>query len=97
MAFLCFNCGHNLELLSATTTSRRDDCPACSADLHVCKNCKFYDPNAYNECHEPQAERVLVKDKSNYCDYFEFSDKNRAVDNTNKKEDYLKNLDDLFK
>jgi len=36
----------------------------------VCKNCGFYEPKAHNECHEPQAERVLEKERSNFCEYF---------------------------
>jgi hypothetical protein len=26
----------------------------------------------YNQCRESQAERVLDKDRSNFCDYFSF-------------------------
>ncbi len=33
-------------------------------------NCRFYDETAYNECSEPSAERVVDKEKSNFCDYF---------------------------
>lgn len=49
---------------------RRDTCNHCGWDLHVCYNCQFYDAKSYNECREPQAERVLEKAKSNFCDYF---------------------------
>jgi hypothetical protein len=28
----------------------------------------------YNECRESQAERVIEKDRSNFCDYFVFRD-----------------------
>ncbi|MDO8520028.1 MAG: hypothetical protein Q7T11_07700 [Deltaproteobacteria bacterium] len=49
---------------------RRETCSHCGGDLHICKNCSFYDPKSYNECREPQAERVLEKETSNFCDYF---------------------------
>lgn len=49
---------------------RRDDCPKCHADVHACKNCKHYDPKAYNECREPSADRVQEKDRANFCDFF---------------------------
>ena len=49
---------------------RRDTCPRCGTDLHSCRQCRFYDPRAANECREPQAERVLDKERSNFCDYF---------------------------
>jgi hypothetical protein len=49
---------------------RRDTCPRCGVDLHSCRQCRFHDPRAYNECREPQAERVLDKERGNICDYF---------------------------
>lgn len=49
----------------------RDTCPACDADLHCCRNCRFYDPAKHNECAETQAEWVRDKEASNYCDYFQ--------------------------
>lgn len=64
----CFQCG--TELAFPYTPGRRDECPNCRADVHVCRNCRNYDPNAYNECREPQAEVVKEKDRSNFCDYF---------------------------
>ena len=33
-------------------------------------NCRFYDSSAYNDCSEPAADRVVEKDKANFCDYF---------------------------
>jgi len=64
----CHHCQKQVPLLGLV--GRRDECPFCRADLHVCKNCQHYDPKAYNECKEPQAERVLEKEKSNFCDFF---------------------------
>jgi hypothetical protein len=32
--------------------------------------CKYYDPSAYNECRESVADRVVDKEKANYCDFF---------------------------
>lgn len=84
----------------ALSAGRKDECPKCKSDLHACKNCKFYDSSAYNECLEPQAERVVDKGRSNFCDYFEF--RNSAgeagtADQGLQKADYLKQLDSLFK
>ncbi|MGZ3691505.1 MAG: hypothetical protein ACXVAX_08375 [Pseudobdellovibrio sp.] len=42
----------------------------CRSDLHVCKNCEFYDPKSYNECREPSADVVREKERANYCDFF---------------------------
>lgn len=48
----------------------REECIKCRNDLHVCKNCEFYDPKAYNECRETSADVVREKDRANYCEYF---------------------------
>ncbi|MFQ5466425.1 MAG: hypothetical protein ACE5EI_10890 [Thermodesulfobacteriota bacterium] len=66
----CFNCGRTLDF--AGKPGRGDECPGCGAALKCCVNCRFYDPYSYNECSEPQADRVLEKDRANYCEYFEF-------------------------
>lgn len=65
---LCFHCQKELTM---TSVGRREECPHCRSDVHVCKNCHFYDPRAYNECKEPQADVVKEKDRSNFCDYFQ--------------------------
>jgi len=64
----CFNC--NKPIPVSGVVGRRDDCAHCHADVHVCKNCEFYDPKVYNECRETQADFVKEKDRANFCDYF---------------------------
>lgn len=49
---------------------RTDSCPKCGRDLHCCKQCKFYDTHAYNDCREVSAERVVDKERANFCEYF---------------------------
>jgi len=66
----CCSCGFQLD--GRDKPGRADTCPACDADVHCCRNCDFYDSGSYNECRESQAERVLEKDRSNFCDYFAF-------------------------
>lgn len=65
---ICFKCGKDTGLVENVT--RHSHCPHCNSDARVCKNCGFYDVNSYNDCREPQAERVTEKDKSTFCDYF---------------------------
>ena len=55
-------------------TGRKDVCPFCSAELRCCLNCRHYNPAVYNQCRETQADRVLDKDRSTFCDYFAFRD-----------------------
>ncbi|MFH1873646.1 MAG: hypothetical protein ABH859_00460 [Pseudomonadota bacterium] len=88
----CAFCEKQIEILDKV--GRQDVCPNCQQDLHCCKQCRFYDPAAYNECHETQAERVLDKEKANFCDYFQFGS-NKKIDN-NKNETVSK-LEALFK
>ncbi|MFO1518496.1 MAG: hypothetical protein U1F57_02335 [bacterium] len=94
MAYYCYHCKR--ELQGCEHTGRGDICPFCNAELHCCLNCKFYDPNVYNECHETNADRVLEKDRANFCDYFTFLEGPRAQVE-DKKKATLSKLDELFK
>jgi hypothetical protein len=49
----------------------------------------------YNECREPSAERVVDKEKANFCDYFEFHRVSGTA--SEKKESWRDDLDSLFK
>ncbi|MGH7880977.1 MAG: hypothetical protein ACREQD_16000, partial [Candidatus Binataceae bacterium] len=64
----CFHCGRPIE--GKERVGFRDRCPACDRPVHACLNCEFYDRSYNNECREPQAERVVEKDRSNFCDFF---------------------------
>jgi ribosome-binding protein aMBF1 (putative translation factor) len=64
----CRVCGKTRE--GSSPVGRTECCDGCGADLHVCRNCQFFDPAAYNECREPRAERVVEKDRANFCDWF---------------------------
>jgi hypothetical protein len=64
----CFNCSKELNFPG--NIGRREECPFCRSDVHVCKNCEHYDPKVYNECRETQADVVREKDRANFCDYF---------------------------
>ena len=76
---------------------RKDICPLCQADLRCCLNCRHHDLNYYNQCREPQAERVLEKDRSNFCDYFKFRDSASRETTGGDIDSARKKLDDLFK
>jgi len=88
----CFSCGNELEINNKP--GRRDECPSCGADLKVCRNCQFYDSTAYNECREPAADRVVDKEKANFCDYFVFGGASKQKEEN--KDKAKKELDDLF-
>jgi hypothetical protein len=76
---------------------RKDACPFCQSDLRCCLNCYHHDLNAYNQCRETQADRVLDKDRSNFCDYFNFRDRSPGSQKIEGTGSIKKKLDDLFK
>lgn len=96
MNFVCYSCGKSLSgEVDGGRVPRGHSCPGCKRDTRVCRNCKHYDQAAYNQCRESSAERVVDKERANFCDYFTFSD--RAAAKGGGKSDVLKKLDDLFK
>jgi hypothetical protein len=76
---------------------RRDVCAFCGSDLHCCMNCRFYQIGTYQDCHEPQAERVIEKDRNNFCDYFVFRDVVSGKDEKNAGSAAREKLKSLFK
>ncbi len=95
MAYFCYHCRKELQI--PDRVGRSESCPACNSDLHCCMNCVHYDPKVYNECHETQAERLLEKDRSNFCGYFSFLEGERSESKIDEKELVRKKLEELFK
>lgn len=94
----CFSCGKVTSF--SERVGFRDECEHCHADARVCKNCRFYDPKAYNECREPSAEVVQVKDRSNRCDFFQPNGESAGISasaSSDPKADLLKAAEALFK
>ncbi len=77
----CWNCG---AALTALDYGRADSCRKCGRDTRVCKNCFFYDPVTHNECREPQADRVVDKERANFCDYFRARDAGAGAQATSR-------------
>jgi hypothetical protein len=50
--------------------SAESQCPKCRADLHTCKNCRYFDTGAQFECTQPIPARITKKDIRNNCQYF---------------------------
>jgi hypothetical protein len=65
----CWRCGFSLQSLSLPL-ARRDECPDCLIELHVCRMCEHFDPGVARACREDDAEEVKEKDRANFCDYF---------------------------
>ena len=92
MNITCWSCLKEIEV--GDRIGRTEECPKCYADLHVCRMCKFWDTSAAGECREPNADRVLKKEKSNFCDYFSVRS---DLEGDDKVSDAKAKLDALFK
>ncbi|MES9887060.1 MAG: hypothetical protein ABW140_09635 [Candidatus Sedimenticola sp. 6PFRAG1] len=89
----CWNCGIEL---GPHDYGRETNCLKCGKPSRVCRNCRWYAPGQTNECKEPVAERVMEKEKPNYCDFFEPA--SDPVGGGSGPEDELLNAaEDLFK
>ena len=91
----CWHCARKIELVTGERIGFRDECPGCSRPLHSCRNCGFHDPSYNNSCRESMAERVVDKERFNFCEYFKPSD--AAAKTPAKKTAAQDKLEDLFK
>jgi hypothetical protein len=91
----CHACLKALEI--KTPVGRREGCPCCGSDLHCCLNCAFHEKGAYNECREPQAERVIEKVRSNFCDFFIFQVAEMDGERGVSRESAKAKMESLFK
>jgi hypothetical protein len=91
--FTCWSCKKSSEMI--TKVYRSHTCEHCGMARLSCRNCKFYDRYASNECTEPMAEYVHNKERANFCDYFVYGG---ADDGQASKQDEAKaKLEALFK
>jgi hypothetical protein len=76
MAYFCWSCGNEqyFDVKVGVKVGRRDECPHCGADLHVCKNCRLYDPNIHNQCLEPNSPFIREREAANFCTHFDSLD-----------------------
>lgn len=82
---ICYHCGAVIENLRP---GRSDECPGCRRPLRVCRNCRFYDP---------QAETVGDKEKPNFCEWFRFGETAGAESSGVGKDDVRQRFDALFR
>jgi hypothetical protein len=92
---ICHACLKALEI--KTPMGWQELCVFCGYDLRCCLNCTFHARGAYNDCREPQAERVVEKGRSNFCDYFVFREAASNLKEKAAKESAKTKLESLFK
>ena len=67
--FRCWKCGADIRD-EPMPLGREARCRACRSDLHVCRQCSFYDTTKGKACAEPVADEVRDKERANFCGYF---------------------------
>jgi len=90
----CYRCSIDLKPFDY---GRADVCPGCRFDTRVCKNCIHYDASMNNQCRETQADRVVEKERSNFCDYFEPGSPDQKENHSRKAEAIKLAAEALFK
>lgn len=63
----CWHCGTEIGPLEY---GRQHSCTKCGRSTRACLNCEHHERSSHNECRESAAERVVDKEKGNFCDYF---------------------------
>jgi len=69
MSLVCWKCGASLAGMPLPL-GRREACPSCRAELHVCKTCRHHDAHRAGQCRELAAERVADRTRANDCGWF---------------------------
>jgi hypothetical protein len=90
-------CWHCAQELQAVDYGRETNCQSCAKPTRVCRNCRWYAPSRPNQCDETAADRVMEKEKANFCELFEPT-LSPLSDNQNTSDDALRQAaEDLFK
>jgi hypothetical protein len=89
----CHKCGNPTELVDKV--KRADTCEHCGADMHSCKNCKFFDPMVHNQCRESITTWEPDKEKANFCTYF--VPREGEAEEAEDRDKALSKLEALFK
>jgi len=104
----CYKCKNKLDF-EKKKIGFKQICPFCERDLHVCKNCKYYEVGKPNDCLVPNTEYVSDREKNNFCEEFVFREKLNDTNYKTKKDvskklfkddeddDKKTNFDSLFK
>ena len=92
---VCWKCGVSLAALSLPLM-RRDECPKCRAELHVCRMCVDYDTRVAKHCREPTADEVSDKARANFCGHFKGRAGAYTPANTAEINQSLSELEKLF-
>jgi len=62
----CAACGAK----TPSSINHESSCPTCRADLHICRQCTYFDPSARFECLKPIVTKIVNKNARNTCELF---------------------------
>lgn len=65
---MCWKCKKTIDV--SQKIYRNTTCQFCGADLHSCRNCKFYDVGSHYDCRENISDLVKDKERANFCEWF---------------------------
>lgn len=93
--FYCWKCGKQL-VDEPLPLARLAECPGCRSQLHVCRMCEFFDTGVADSCKEPVADRVMDKERANFCGYLRVSSRKWVAPDTSVSDQASKDLAALF-
>lgn len=88
----CWSCGREL---AAADYGRETNCLGCGRPTRCCRNCRWFDRSASNQCREPVADPVQEKERPNFCGWFEAASPEREA--ADDAEALRKAAEDLFR
>ncbi len=92
---VCWRCGAAVKPEQRPIT-RLEQCFRCSADLHVCRLCRSYNPRMTGYCDHDHAEPPLDRERANFCQYFKPRPGAYAPGEQDAEQGARKELDSLF-
>jgi len=92
------NCAFCKTLVREERIGFRDECTRCGGDLHICRNCRFYDQFASRQCREPAIpEGIKDKERRNLCEYFKPAADGQEGSGESASDTARRQLEALFK
>ncbi|MES2272708.1 MAG: hypothetical protein V4487_00750 [Chlamydiota bacterium] len=80
---ICWKCAKNISEVPVKIGFRAV-CPHCEADLHVCKNCRYYAIGKPNDCLVPGTEYIRDREAFNFCEEFKVKIPEHPPSSTNQ-------------
>lgn len=94
-ALVCWHCGTSLQHVPQPL-ARLAQCKSCGADLHVCRLCRFFDPQHSDHCDHEMADPAREVDIANFCHYFRMRADAYNPTEKSRADDALAQLHALF-